>query len=79
MDMFWWGIQPGYLEDLEKEPGIRLFSNERSALYYWGFNLRRPPFNDVNLRRAISGYVRICPGMVKGLPGRRGSKGPMGF
>lgn len=54
MDMFWWGIQPGYLEDLEKAPGIRLFSNERSALYYWGFNLRKLPFSDVNLRWAIA-------------------------
>jgi ABC-type transport system substrate-binding protein len=54
MDMFWWGIQAGYLEDLEKVPGIRLFSNERSALYYWGFNLRKPPFSDVNLRWAIA-------------------------
>ncbi len=54
MDMFWWGIQAGYLEDLEKEPGIRLYSNERSALYYWGFNLRKLPFSDVNLRWAIA-------------------------
>ncbi len=54
MDMFWFGIQPGYLEDLEKEPGIRLFSNERSALYYWGFNLRKLPFSDVNLRWAVA-------------------------
>ncbi len=54
MDMFWYGIQPGYLEDLEKEPGIRLFSNERSALYYWGFNLRKLPFSDVNLRWAVA-------------------------
>jgi peptide/nickel transport system substrate-binding protein len=57
MDMFWSGIQPGYLEDLEKEPGIRLFSNERSALYYWGFNLRNLPFSDVNLRRAIATLI----------------------
>jgi ABC-type transport system substrate-binding protein len=57
MDMFWSGIQPGYLEDLEKEPGIRLFSNERSALYYWGFNLRKLPFSDVNLRRAIATLI----------------------
>jgi ABC-type transport system substrate-binding protein len=57
IDMFWWGIQPGYLEDLKKEAGIRLFSNERSALYYWGFNVRRPPFNDVNLRRAIATLI----------------------
>jgi len=54
MDMFWNGIQPGYLEDLEKEPEIRLFSNERSALYYWGFNLRKLPFSDVNLRWAVA-------------------------
>ena len=54
MDMFWCGIQPGYLEDLEKEPEIRLFSNERSALYYWGFNLRKLPFSDVNLRWAVA-------------------------
>ncbi len=54
MDMFWFGIQPGYLEDLEKEPEIRLFSNERSALYYWGFNLRKLPFSDVNLRWAVA-------------------------
>ncbi|UCF85094.1 MAG: ABC transporter substrate-binding protein, partial [Desulfobacteraceae bacterium] len=57
IDMFWWGIQPGYLEELEKEPDIRLFSNERSALYYWGFNLRKPPFSDVNLRRAIATLI----------------------
>ena len=57
MDMFWSGIQSGYLEDLEEEPGIRLFSNERSALYYWGFNLRKIPFNDVNLRWAIATLI----------------------
>jgi peptide/nickel transport system substrate-binding protein len=57
MDMFWSGIQPGYLQDLEKAPGVRLFSNERSALYYWGFNLRKLPFSDVNLRRAIATLI----------------------
>jgi len=57
IDMFWWGIQAGYLEDLKKEEDIRLFSNERSALYYWGFNLRKSPFNDVNLRRAVATLI----------------------
>jgi len=57
IDMFWWGIQPGYLEELEKDPDIKLFSNERSALYYWGFNIRRPPFNDVKLRQAIATLI----------------------
>jgi len=57
VDMFWWGIQPGYLHDLEKDPDIRLFSNERSALYYWGFNVRKPPFRDVTLRQAIATLI----------------------
>jgi peptide/nickel transport system substrate-binding protein len=57
IDMYWWGIEPGYLEDLKKEKDIQLFSNERSALYYMGFNVRKPPFNDPNLRRAIATLV----------------------
>ncbi|BBO76361.1 peptide-binding protein [Desulfosarcina widdelii] len=54
IDMFWWPIQPGYMDDLEKEEKIRLFTNEKSALYFMGFNLRRPPFNDPALRRAVA-------------------------
>jgi peptide/nickel transport system substrate-binding protein len=57
IDMYWWGIEPGYLEDLRKEKDIQLFSNERSALYYMGFNVRKLPFNDPNLRRAIATLV----------------------
>jgi ABC-type transport system substrate-binding protein len=57
IDMFWWGIEPGYLEDLQKEKDIQLFFNERSALYYMGFNVRKAPFNDANLRRAIATLV----------------------
>lgn len=54
MDMFWWGIKPGYLPDLKGAPDIRLFHSQRSALYYMGFNLRKAPFNDVHLRQAIA-------------------------
>lgn len=54
IDMFWWGIQAGYLDDLKKQKEIQIFFNEKSALYYMGFNLRKPPFRDVNLRRAVA-------------------------
>ncbi len=57
IDMFWWGIKPGYLPDLESEPFVQLYASERSALYYMGFNLRKAPFNDVNLRQAIATLV----------------------
>jgi len=54
IDMFWWPIQPGYLADLESCEEIRLFRNEKSALYFMGFNLRRPPFDDLALRQAVA-------------------------
>ncbi|MCD4715311.1 MAG: ABC transporter substrate-binding protein, partial [Desulfobacterales bacterium] len=49
VDYFWWGIQAGYLADLQRHKDIRIFSSDRSALYYMGFNVRKPPFSDVNL------------------------------
>jgi peptide/nickel transport system substrate-binding protein len=54
IDMFWWPIQPGYMADLSRQEDIRLFTNEKSALYFMGFNLRRPPFDDHGLRRAVA-------------------------
>jgi len=57
IDYFWWGIQAGYLEELQRHKDIRIFLSEKSALYYMGFNVRKPPFNDVNLRRAIATLI----------------------
>jgi peptide/nickel transport system substrate-binding protein len=57
VDMFWWGIQPGYLSDLEGNRDLRIFYNERSALYYLGFNVRKKPFSDVNFRRAVATLI----------------------
>ena len=54
IDMLWWGIQPGYVDSLNRRKEIRVITSERSALYFLGFNIRRPPFNDVRLRQAIA-------------------------
>lgn len=57
IDMFWWNVQPGYLDDLKEHSDIKIFSNEKNGLYYMGFNVRKKPFNDVNLRRAIATLI----------------------
>ena len=54
IDMFWWGIQPGYLKNLQQNKEIKVFFNKKSALYFMGFNVRKKPFDDVNLRRGIA-------------------------
>jgi len=54
IDFFWMGIQPGYLDILAQTPHLKIFTNEKSALYFLGFNTRRPPFDDATLRRAVA-------------------------
>ena len=54
IDMFWWGLQQGYLEDLEKNKNVKIFTSEKSALYYLGFNLRKKPFDDIHFRMAVA-------------------------
>lgn len=57
IDMYWWGIQPGYVAQLTQTPDIELFHNHKSALYFMGFNVRKAPFDDRALRRAVATLI----------------------
>jgi peptide/nickel transport system substrate-binding protein len=57
IDMFWWSIQAGYLQDLKRQKDIQIFTSEKSGLYYLGFNVRKPPFNEKNLRHAVATLI----------------------
>jgi len=54
IDMFWGGLQEGYLQDLSEERAIRIFTSEKSALYFVGFNFREKPFDDIHFRKAVA-------------------------
>ncbi len=57
IDFFWWGLQPGYLPDLDADPNVRIFSSHKSALYYLGLNLRKAPFDDIHFRQALATLI----------------------
>ena len=57
IDMFWWGLQPGYLEELGEDRDIKIFPSEKNSLYYLGFNQRRSPFDDVHFRHAVATVI----------------------
>lgn len=57
IDFYWNAILPGYLAELEKNPEIKLYHGKKSALYYLGFNLRRPPLHDLAFRQAVAVMV----------------------
>ena len=57
IDMFWWSITPEHLEGLLKDENIEFYLNERSAMHYIGFNVRKRPFSDINFRRAVATLI----------------------
>jgi ABC-type transport system substrate-binding protein len=57
IDFYWNSIQPGYLKEIEKDKSIVVYRNKKSGMYFFGFNLRRPPFNDLSLRQAVATLI----------------------
>lgn len=57
IDLFWWSIPPEHLEELLEDENIEFYLNERSALHYVGFNVRKRPFSDINFRRAVATLI----------------------
>lgn len=57
IDLFWRGIQPGYLKQLSAAPQIKVYESKTSAMYYMGFNTRRAPFSDAVVRKAIATLI----------------------
>ncbi len=73
IDMFWQGIQPGYIGILEQNPNIRVYMSQKSAIYFMGLNTRRPPFDDLSFRRAVA-FMIDREFIIKRLLQGRGSK-----
>jgi len=57
IDMFWWSIPPKHLKELLEDQNIEFYLNERSALHFIGFNVRKRPFSDINFRRAVATLI----------------------
>jgi len=57
VDGIGWSISPGYVEDLQKDPNITIFSNTKSGYNYIGFNCRKPPFNHKEFRQAMATLI----------------------
>ena len=54
LDFYWNTLQPGYLRDIRVHKAIKLYTSQKSGLYFIGFNVRKPPFNSTVFRRAVA-------------------------
>lgn len=59
-----WSAEPWSVASFEKDPRFEIFSSPSNSYTYIGWNLRRPLFQDVRVRRALAHAVNI-PDMVK--------------
>ncbi|MEI6376283.1 MAG: peptide-binding protein [bacterium] len=59
-----WNVDPWAVKSLEKDPRFDLFSSPGNMYNYIGWNLRRPLFQDLQVRRALAQAVNV-PQMIK--------------
>ena len=59
-----WNVDPWAVKSLEKDPRFNLFSSPGNMYNYIGWNLRRPLFQDLQVRRALAQAVNV-PQMIK--------------
>jgi peptide/nickel transport system substrate-binding protein len=68
-----WGVSPWAVKSFEKDPRFDLLSSSGSGYSYIGWNLRRPLFQDLRVRKALAQAVNI-PQMIKYILYGRGSQ-----
>src|SRR6267143_2543250 len=54
VDTLIWSLTPGFLTQVRLNPAISVQQVTDAGYFYMSFNLRRKPWNDLNLRKAIS-------------------------
>jgi len=54
-----YNVQPHQVERLENDPRFQCFSGTSFGYTYIGYNMRRPPFDDVRVRRALGMALNV--------------------
>src|SRR6185295_4471001 len=55
----YWGIEPHAIKKFLNNPRYDVFAREAPAFEYIGWNLKRPLFQDVRVRRALAYAVNV--------------------